>query len=67
MASGDIEVKSRRGNVFGQVTRVSLMKADIEGTMRLDGKILNIDTHGNVYDPRVVEVDGKKITNRHPI
>jgi len=66
MASGDTEVKSRKGDVFGQVTRVSLMKADIEGTMRLDGKILNIDTHGNVYEPRVVEVDGKKITKMKP-
>ncbi len=34
--------------------------------MRLDGKILNADSHGNVSEPNVVEVDGKKRTKMKP-
>ena len=37
---GDVEVRSAAGEVFGKVTRRSLMLADIEGTMRLGGRIL---------------------------
>lgn len=66
MVAGETEVKSKKGEVLGRVTLFSLMKADIEGTMRLNGKILNADSHGNVYEPKVVEVDGKKVTKMKP-
>jgi hypothetical protein len=34
MVPGDVPVRSKTGEVFGSVTRDSLLKADIEGTMR---------------------------------
>ncbi|TMQ14398.1 MAG: hypothetical protein E6J91_15475 [Deltaproteobacteria bacterium] len=64
---GDVEVRSAAGEVFGKVTRRSLMLADIEGTMRLGGRILNITSHGNVYEPRDVIVDGKKVVKQKPV
>ena len=39
--------------------RLSLLLADIEGTMRLNGRILNIAKSGNVYEEKQVEVAGK--------
>jgi hypothetical protein len=66
MQPGEVPVKSASGEVFGAVTRESLMKADIEGTMRLSGKILNITHKGNVYEPREVIVDGKKVIKNKP-
>jgi hypothetical protein len=66
MLPGDVEVKSDKGEVFGTVSRDSLLLADIEGTMRLGEKILNITHHGNVYEPRQVVVDGKTITKMKP-
>ena len=64
---GDVEVKSPDGEVFGTVSEHSLMLADIEGTMRLHGRILNISHSGNVYEPREVIVDGKKVTKKKPV
>jgi hypothetical protein len=63
---GDVEVKSASGKVYGKVSRRSLMLADIEGTMRLNGRILNITHAGNVYEPREVMVNGKKVTKNKP-
>lgn len=63
---GDVEVRSDKGQVFGRITRRSLMLADIEGTMRLDGRILNIVKHGNVYEDKEVIVDGKKVVKQKP-
>lgn len=64
--AGDVAVKSKSGEVYGKVTLRSLMLADIEGTMRLDGRILNITQSGNVYEPKEVIVDGKKVTKNKP-
>jgi len=63
---GDIEVKSKAGEVFGTVSLNSLMKADIEGTMRLGGKILNITRSGSVYEPQEQIVDGKTVIKYKP-
>lgn len=64
--SGDVEVRSDQGQVFGKITRRSLMLADIEGTMRLDGRILNIVKSGNVYEDKAVIVDGVKVIKKKP-
>jgi len=64
---GDVEVRSDDGEVYGTVSKHSLMLADIEGTMRLNGRILNITHSGNVYEPREVIVDGKKVTKKKPV
>lgn len=63
---GDVPVKSPDGTVFGHISRQSLLLADIEGTMRLDGRILNIAKSGNVYEEKQVEVAGKMVTKRKP-
>lgn len=63
---GDVEVKSPDGDVFGKISRHSLMLADIEGTMRLNGRILNIAKSGNVYEEKQVEVAGKIVTKKKP-
>lgn len=67
LEAGDVEVKSKKGQVFGTVSLRSLMLADIEGTMRLDGRILNITQTGNVYEPKEVMVDGKKVIKKKPV
>ena len=64
---GTIEVKSPKGQVFGTCSLRSLMLADIEGTMRLDGRILNIAKSGNVYEPKEVVVNGKKVIKKKPV
>jgi peptidoglycan hydrolase-like protein with peptidoglycan-binding domain len=66
LASGDVEVKSKSGQVFGTIALRSLMLADIEGTMRLNNRILNITQSGNVYEPKEVMVDGKKVIKKKP-
>ena len=35
--------------------------------MRLGGRILNITSHGNVYEPREVIVDGKTVVKQKPV
>src|SRR5206468_8197736 len=64
---GTVEVKSPSGQVFGTISLRSLMLADIEGTMRLDGRILNIAKSGNVYEPKEVVVNGKKVIKKKPV
>ncbi|HEU4735337.1 MAG TPA: peptidoglycan-binding protein, partial [Kofleriaceae bacterium] len=55
---GDTPVLDKAGRELGRVDRRSLFLADIEGTMRLDGRILNIVSSGNVYDQQVTRVIG---------
>lgn len=50
VADGDTPVLDRKGKSLGRVDRRSLFLADLEGTMRLDGRILNLATSGNVFD-----------------
>jgi len=66
MVPGDVQVRSKNGEVFGSVTRDSLLKADIEGTMRLGGRILNITQSGNVYEPVETWVDGARVVKNKP-
>jgi len=66
MYPGEIEVRSKSGEVFGTVSLDSLIKADIEGTMRLRGRILNITQAGNVYEPVEKIVGGTKVIKRKP-
>jgi peptidoglycan hydrolase-like protein with peptidoglycan-binding domain len=50
IAPGDTPVLDKAGRELGRCALRSLYLADIEGTMRLDGRILNIVKSGNVYD-----------------
>jgi hypothetical protein len=50
---GDTPVLDNKGRELGRVDKQSLYLADLEGTMRLDGKILNLITSGNVFDPKL--------------
>lgn len=63
---GDVQVKNAAGQVYGTISLKSLMQADIEGTMRLDGRTLNITKAGNVYEPKELIVNGEKVTKRKP-
>lgn len=47
---GDTPVLGPRGKTLGHVDRRSLYLADLEGTMRLDGRILNLVGSGNAFD-----------------
>jgi peptidoglycan hydrolase-like protein with peptidoglycan-binding domain len=47
---GDTPVLDKNGRELGRCALKSLYSADIEGTMRLNGHILNIVKSGNVYD-----------------
>jgi peptidoglycan hydrolase-like protein with peptidoglycan-binding domain len=58
IAPGDIPVLDKAGRELGRVDKRSLYLADIEGTMRLNGRILNIVKSGNVYDQQVTRVIG---------
>lgn len=50
VADGDTPVLDRKGRELGRVDRRCLFLADLEGTMRLDGRIVNLVTSGNVFD-----------------
>jgi hypothetical protein len=60
-----VPVLDSEGNEFGRVDRKSLFKADIEGTMRLNGKVLNIESSGHVYDLIVDKVVNGKHVQKH--
>jgi len=47
-----VPVKSVKGEVFGHCTRYSLFEADIEGTLRLGARTLNIETKGRPNNGR---------------
>jgi hypothetical protein len=67
MLPGDTPVLAVDGTEFGKVAKNSLMKAEIEGTMRLNGRVLNVKTTGNVYDIPVEKVvHGKTVTVYKP-
>src|SRR5262249_44013800 len=55
---GDVPVLDKAGRELGRVDKRSLFLADIEGTMRLSGRILNIVSSGNVYDQEVTRMIG---------
>ncbi|HEY4243305.1 MAG TPA: hypothetical protein VGM88_26010 [Kofleriaceae bacterium] len=69
MEPGDVQIMGKAGplSLFPPVTKLSLYRADIEGTMRWQGRILNIVASGNVYD-KVVQTNlgGKTVTKRKP-
>ncbi len=46
-SSGDVAVLDRKGRELGRVDKRSLFLADIEGTMRLGGRMLSIVSSGN--------------------
>lgn len=50
LSDGDTRVLDRKGRTLGYVDRRSLYLADLEGTMRLDDRILNLVTSGNRFD-----------------
>jgi hypothetical protein len=56
VSPGDTPVLDKAGRELGRVDKRSLYLADIEGTMRLGGRILNIVKSGNVYDQQVTRV-----------
>jgi len=51
-------VLDKAGRELGRIDKLSLFLADIEGTMRLHGRILNIVKSGNVYDREVTRIIG---------
>jgi hypothetical protein len=53
---GDVAVLDWKGREIWRVDRRSLFLADIEGTMRLGGRMLNIVSSGNVNDQMVTTV-----------
>jgi hypothetical protein len=67
VGEGETQVLDDDGNELGRTDLRSLYKADIEGTMRLNGRILNITQSGHVYD-KIVEkvVNGKVLKKRKP-
>jgi hypothetical protein len=65
MLPGDTPVLDVDGKELGKVAKSSLMKADIEGTMRLNGRVLNVKKHGNVYDREVEKVINGKTVKVH--
>jgi peptidoglycan hydrolase-like protein with peptidoglycan-binding domain len=58
IASGDVQVLDKKGRVLGTTDKRSLFLADIEGTMRINGRILNIAQSGNVYDQQATRIIG---------
>jgi hypothetical protein len=64
---GDTPVLDENGRELGRVDKRSLYLADIEGTMRLHGRVLNIAKSGNSYDQTVErEIGGKKVKKPKP-
>ena len=53
---GDVAVLDRKGREIGRVDKRSLFLADIEGTMRLAGRMLSIVSSGNDHDEMVTTV-----------
>lgn len=51
MADGDTPVLNDKGKTIGHVDKKCLYLADLAATMRLDGRILNLVSSGNVFDP----------------
>lgn len=65
--SGDTPVLDENDRELGRVSKRSLFLADIEGTMRLNGRILNIAHSGNVYDQSVAkQIGGKTVKKPKP-
>src|SRR5262249_27040680 len=65
--TGDAPVLDENGRELGRVDKRSLFLADIEGTMRLLGRVLNIAHSGNTYDRMVEkEIGGKKVKKPKP-
>jgi peptidoglycan hydrolase-like protein with peptidoglycan-binding domain len=50
LSDGDTPVLDRKGRTLGYVDRRSLYLADLEGTMRLEDRILNLVSSGNRFD-----------------
>jgi hypothetical protein len=53
IVEGNTAVLDKAGRALGHVDRRTLYLADLEGTMRLDGRTLNLVASGNVFDPNV--------------
>ncbi len=53
ISAGDTPVLDKSGRTIGKVDKKSLYLADLEGTMRLNGRILNLIASGNVYDAQM--------------
>lgn len=71
----EVPVRDKNGTVYGAATRYSLYAADIEGTMRLKGRVLNITQTGRPrhgkpphqyeeFDP--TQSFWHDVTDRHP-
>lgn len=61
---GDVAVLDRKGRELGRVDKRSLFLADIEGTMRLAGRMLSMVSSGNDHDQMVTTVISGVVVKR---